>query len=259
MSITTIKLEDLPRIPTEELTTATVAGSGVFDVLMRAVTSHLDQEQKKGTIRGSDYANVYLGGIQQTLQSSVDFLVNGRKGMLEAMLIGEQIKLAEVKTEQAKAELQILLANQQKIPHEIALLQAQVKLTQEQALNAEKERSVLDAQICKLKAEYDLIMAQILKAQQEGELIKAKVATEVAQTNGSGVTENSVIGRQMALYLAQTNGYTRDAEQKAAKLLIDTWNVRRTTDEGTEANATNMLMDQHVGRAVQKLFAGIGV
>ena len=254
-----ISLEDLPRIPTEELTTATVDGAGVFDVLMRSVAAHLDVEHKKNAIRGNDYATVYLGGLQQTMQSAVDFLVNGRKGMLEALLIGEQIKLAEVQTDKAKAELQIHIATQQKIPYEVQLLQAQVDLTQQQALNAAKERDVLDAQICKLKAEYDLIMAQILKAQQEGELIAAKVATEKAQTNGAGVDDRSILGRQMNLYLAQTNGYERDAEQKAAKILVDSWNTRRATDEATEANATNKLDDGSVGRALGKLFAGIGL
>lgn len=257
MSSLSISLEDLPRIPVEELTTATVEGEGVFDVLMRSVASHLDVELKKNSISGNNYANVYLGGLQQTLQSAVDFLVNGRKGMLEALLIGEQIKLAEVQTDKAKVELQILQANQAKIPYEIQLLQAQVDLTQQQALNAAKERDVLEAQICKLKAEYDLIMAQILKAQQEGELIAAKVATERAQTNGTGVDDRSVIGRQMNLYLAQANGFERDAEQKAAKLLIDTFNVRRTTDEGTDANTTNRLTDADIGKAVSKLLSGI--
>ena len=49
-----------------------------------------------------------------------------------------------------------------------------------------------------------------------------------------------------------------DAEQKAAKLMVDSWNVRRTTDEGTVADGTNRLSDYYVGNAVAKLLAGIG-
>ena len=70
--------------------------------------------------------------------------------------------------------------------------------------------------------------------------------------------DNSVIGKQKALYGAQTEGFTRDAEQKAAKLMVDSWNVRRTTDEGTVADSTNMLNDAAVGRAVNKLLSGVG-
>jgi hypothetical protein len=50
----------------------------------------------------------------------------------------------------------------------------------------------------------------------------------------------------------------RDAEQKAAKVLVDTWTVRRTTDEGTSANTTNQLSDAHVGRVIGKLLSGVG-
>ena len=67
-----------------------------------------------------------------------------------------------------------------------------------------------------------------------------------------------MIGKQKALYGAQTDGVKRDAEQKAAKLLADTWSVRRTTDEATVADATNKLNDATVGRAIEKLLSGIG-
>jgi hypothetical protein len=82
--------------------------------------------------------------------------------------------------------------------------------------------------------------------------------TEQAQVTALGVDENSVIGKQKALYTAQTNGFARDAEQKAAKLMSDTWAVRRTTDEATVADATNVLHDVAIGRAINKMLAGVG-
>jgi hypothetical protein len=39
--------------------------------------------------------------------------------------------------------------------------------------------------------------------------------------------------------------------------MVDTWNVRRTTDEDTEPNPTNSINDAAVGRAVNKLLAGV--
>ena len=89
-------------------------------------------------------------------------------------------------------------------------------------------------------------------------MLTQKLATEKAQTVALGVDADSVLGRQKALYLAQTTGFTRDAEQKVAKVMVDTWNVRRTTDEGTVADGTNMLSDAIVGRAVNKMLAGVG-
>jgi hypothetical protein len=101
-------------------------------------------------------------------------------------------------------------------------------------------------------------MLQKLQTTAQTSLVQQKIATEKAQTIATGVDDNSVIGKQKLLYGAQTDGFKRDAEQKAAKMLIDTWNVRRTTDEGTVADDTNRLSDATIGRAVEKVMAGIG-
>jgi hypothetical protein len=136
-------------------------------------------------------------------------------------------------------------------------IDARTELTAQQKINAVTENTVLIAQECKLRGEFDLIMGNVLKAAQETSLLTQKVATEKAQITALGVDADSVVGRQKALYVAQTDGFKRDAEQKATKLMVDTWNVRRTTDEGTVADSVNNLNDAAVGRAVNKLLAGI--
>jgi len=130
-------------------------------------------------------------------------------------------------------------------------LEAQV--LEETIQNAKLQGRVLVAEECKSRAEFDLLQANTLKAAQEILLLTQKVATEKAQTQAIGVDADSVIGKQKALYGAQTKGFESDALQKAAKLLIDAWNVRRTTDEGTVADDTNKLDDPTVGAFVQKL------
>lgn len=204
------------------LTTATLDGAGVFDTLMRANKEHLEAEFKAGRIKGADYANVYLGSLQSVLAASVQFLLERDKSTLQA--------------EKTKAEIALL---------------------DQQLLNAVTENTVLVAQECKLRAEYDATLEQKLRTAAETSLLNQKILTERAQTQAVGVDDNSVVGRQKKLYEAQTSGFTRDAEQKAADLLIKTWATRRTTDEATQANATNMLDDTAVGRAVTKLLNGI--
>lgn len=206
-----------------ELTEAKVNGTGVFDVLMQATKAHLEQEFQKGRIKGPEYSTVYLGSLEAVLQNALGFLLQKRKNDFEAQL-----------------------------------LQKQIELTAQQTLNAVAEHDVLVAQKCKLDAEYDVLMETKLKTAQEVALLTQKVATERAQTQEIGVDENSVIGKQKLLYGAQTDGFKRDAEQKAAKVMVDSWNVRRTTDEGTVADGTNMLNDSAVGRAVTKLLSGVG-
>lgn len=153
-------------------------------------------------------------------------------------------------TEVLQASVQFLLQKDK--------VDAEVRLLNQQILNAEVENRVLEAQVCKLKAEYDLILEQRLKTTEETGLLAQKKITERAQTVGAGVDDDSVVGRQKMLYKAQTDGFQRDAEQKTAKTLIDTWNVRRTTDDATVADGTNMLNDATIGRAVSKLLAGVG-
>jgi hypothetical protein len=210
-------------ITTADLTAATLDGTGVFDVLMKANKAHLDAEFAKGRIKGVEYATVYLGSLTQVMQTALQFLLTKEKADLEAQLITKQLALVT-----------------------------------QQTANAVLEGTMLVAQECKLRAEYDLTMQTILKTNEETSLLAQKSASERAQTTAMGVDTDSVLGKQKALYAAQTAGFTRDAEQKAAKVMIDTWNVRRTTDDATVADGTNMLNDVAVGRAVTKLLAGVG-
>jgi hypothetical protein len=130
-------------------------------------------------------------------------------------------------------------------------------IAHKEGLKISEEILVLTAQKCKLEAEYDVLLEQKLKTIAETALLNQKKVTEQAQTSGTGVDADSVIGKQKGLYTAQTDGFARDAEQKAAKVMGDTWNVRRTTDEGTVADGINMLSDVNVGRAITKLLDGV--
>lgn len=213
-----------------DLTLATLDGTGVFDVLMRANKAHLESEYQKNRIKGPEYATVYLGSLESVMQTSLQFLLNKDKSDLEAQLIQAQIEKVN----------------------------AEIELVKQQTANAAIEAEVLRAQKCKLDAEFDVLLQSKLKTAAEVTLLGQKTQTEKAQTVAMGVDADSVIGRQKALYAAQATGFERDAEQKVAKLMIDSWNVRRTTDEGTVADGTNMLYDPAVGRAVNKLLAGVG-
>ena len=228
---------DLIVIPISDFTEAKVDGEGVYDILMKANAAHLEKEFNASRIKGNEYAQVYLGTMQSTMETAVQFFIQRHKLGYEAKILEMQAKIAEVELEKVRVELEIARLNAQKIPAEIA---------------------VLVGQKCKLDAEYDILMATKLKVAQETSLLAQKVATEKAQTVGSGTDPDSVIGKQKLLYQAQTDGFQRDAEQKAAKLLVDTWNVRRTTDEGTEANNMNLLYDPAIGRAVGRLLEGVG-
>lgn len=91
-----------------ELTEGTLTGDGVFDKLMSAVNAHIDDQFKKTRIKDSDYATVYLGALQSTLNSSVQIvLAKDKLAQEQALLIAQRYELGlngiadrEIKTAQ---------------------------------------------------------------------------------------------------------------------------------------------------------------
>jgi hypothetical protein len=287
-------------ITNAQLTEATLNGNGLFDLLMRAVGTHLDDQYSKARIKGPEYAEVYLGAMTAILQNSTGFLLERDLKDLERQIL--EVKLQQALLEKDKLAAEILLVNAQvdlaeaevtKVNADILRINAQTELTAQQkanlvleaanipkigakldaetqligqqktnliaeALNIPKQGLVLDGQKCKLDAEFDLLVEQKVKTASETGLLNQKKVTEQAQTNGTGIDANSVIGRQISLYQAQADGFKRDAEQKGTKILVDSWNARRATDEATVADGTNKLADAYIGQAVTKLLAGMG-
>lgn len=202
-------------VPISEYTDTTVGGAGAFDVLMAAVTAHLDEQYNKSRIRGPEYAQVYLGLVQAAMQSALQFIFGNEKAEQEVALLTQQV-LTEI-----------------------------------------QNTAVALATKCKLDAEFDVLILTKDKVVAETALLNQKKATELGQVSPTGVDADSIIGKQKTLYGRQADGFLRDAEQKVAKIMLDTWNVRRTTDSGTVADATNKLSDTYIGQTVTTLLAGI--
>lgn len=120
-----------------------------------------------------------------------------------------------------------------------------------------QEKTNLEIQV--LEKELLLRDQQVTRTNKEIEVLEQKRLTELAQVESTGVDADSIIGRQKALYLAQSEGFKRDAEHKAAQLMLNTWNIRRTTLETTPYNFENNLHDACLGAVVDKLCQGIEV
>ena len=354
-----------------ELTTAEIAGTGVFDVLMQSVKNHVQEEHTKSRITGKEYATVYLEALQSTMAQSIEYLLRaktlgfeldnlGKQGVLldhqaEIAIKDAQLKFAQIAQTQAQTELteqQVKTAEAEahKIPVEISLLRSnlelagvekdlriaqvglaetekdisvynlanktpvEVELLQAQTDNAQSQIALTEAQVVKITEENKVIpytieriqaeianmtrqsdilekeleikisslalqdkqllladaelevrrlelevkRAEVESAQAQAQLYAAKVLTENAQTMDAA-HPNSVLGSNIAVLRAQAAGYARDAEQKAAKILVDAWNVQRNTDESIQANAANLLYDTSIGQAVSAMLRGAGI
>lgn len=190
--------------------------------------------------------------------------IEKQKASAEVGMITAQTAVATQQRLNLVGEAAKTAAETLNVPKQGLMIEAQTTVATQQklnlvaeGLNIPKQGELLDAQVCKVRAEYDLTMNTNTKTTGEIALLAQKTASEKAQTLAMGVDADSVIGKQKALYQAQTEGFARDAEQKAAKLLVDTWSARRMSDEGTVADGVNMLNDATVGRVVNKVLAGV--
>ena len=122
----------------------------------------------------------------------------------------------------------------------------------------DKQLLLADAELEVRRLELDVKRAEVEAAQAQAQLYAAKVLTENAQTMDAA-HPNSVLGSNIAVLRAQAAGYARDAEQKAAKILVDAWNVQRNTDEGIKPNTNNQLHDISIGKAVSAMLRGAGI
>lgn len=223
-------------------------------------TTLIQQQQryKEETLNITKQRDQIAAQIEVTRQQELNLEAERDALHIQPQVLNQQISnlqqenmLTEATRERVCQERRNLSADYERLVMLPELTTWQIENTKSENKVLEGNASKLAQEICKLAAEY--------------RLLEQKLLTERAQVYEAGVDQDSVIGRQKgslaaqtALYGAQRDGFVRDAEQKATKIMVDSWNVRRTTDEGTSANTTNKLDDGSVGRAVNQLLSGIG-
>ena len=68
------------------------SGTGIFDILINAVNKNIEIQYRKGRIKGTDYANVYLSSMQAVIAQSVEFLQ--QKQLIEAQIAQTNVQKA---------------------------------------------------------------------------------------------------------------------------------------------------------------------
>lgn len=195
---------------------STVVGTGVLDVLMNAVRANVYEEYEQGRITGQEYAEVYLGATQSSMQMGLEFLFKKDLIPLEA----ENLRLTGLRLEKEgeKIDAEILLTNAQiaRMQQEVALITAQVSkmgkeedlidqqildmiqkvaLTTAQVSKMTKEESLIDGQIAQLLKDGALSDAQVIKLTKDGVLVDKKVL-DTEQDTLNKVTEETVLVAQ---------------------------------------------------------------
>lgn len=271
------------------LTGGEVEGRGLFDELMRSVSAHIQTQYDEDRLTKENFASVYLGAMQSCLAQAKDYtlqymVTNQQVKLMDAQIANEVVAKELTQKQIAKliVDTQYVTKQLDKLDGEIALVNAQVAtqtkqldVMDEAVNNAQKDIEVKDASIVYQTKQGQLvdqqtenaesqklqIEKQTLKLQSEIEVLSQRVKSELAQTNDTvdGQIVGGVLGRQLKLYENQADGYIRDAEQKAAKILNDTFLTRITTEYDPADAVTAGQGDLEVAKVMAKLKEGIGV
>lgn len=238
-------------ITIEDLTRGETTGNGDFDELMRAVLSNLNLQYDQQRISKETFATLYSQLIPVALQSAIQFTLSKGKAGQEILLAAAQVVGQEVQNDLIRQ--QILVAKQQVLQSvaEVALLN-QKKLTEIQT-TAATEQSVTN-----LEKQLELLTSQIAQSEATTTLTDQKTKSEIANISDmvDGIAVSGTVGTQRSLYQAQVDGFKRDAEQKAAKIMSDANAVTATYIDSY--TPPTMLADTSINRVMTKLLAGIG-
>ena len=175
-----------------DITNGDISGSGVFDLLMKSVKTHLNEEYNASRIRDEDFATVYLGSLQSAMQQAVQYQmgkdqleINWEKTQVELDLIAQKILTEKGQVENVADGL---------IGQQQALLDKQnTHQTQETVLLGHKINTEL-GQVIDMST--GLIGKQQLQLAEETKLVTEKISTEEAQT--TDIT-TGILGRKQAI------------------------------------------------------------
>lgn len=147
------------------------------------------------------------------------------------------------------------------ITAQTSLLGAQLNLAGKQSLQVEAETAFTSQRTSNAVSEKAQIDKNVLKTQNEIDLLSQKTKTEKAQILDTvdGAEVKGAVGAGITVQRLQAAGFSRDAEQKAAKLATDIWAIKKSTDpDATTVNGTG-LEDVNIQRIMFQLARGIGV
>lgn len=258
-----IQLTETPQhIDIDALTEKTLIGEGILDTLLQTLRIHLDREFNGKRIQGPQYSEVYTKLWINVLQEAIQLMLAKEKQAYELANIEADTALKQAQTKAILDKLPYEIAN---IEADTELKKAQVELAKAELeikkmqLEIEKQKLEIAKQELEIKkVELEIRKAELELAKEQVALIRAKVKTELAQTDGTNINPSSVLGTNNRLLEAQIKGFYRDAEQKAAQLMLQTW-ITRANNDSALTGKNNLLQDAFIGKFVEKLAMGVNI
>ena len=287
----TFTTSEIPVIPPPTLASltagdGTLTGNGAFDVLMKAINKHLEEQYKKQRLSGAEWAKVYIQALELALSQGAQYVVASNNAAWQGETVKRQAEMLEIQkktliqehstkvleTVTAKmnlAKIQIdayvaqggLVGTKVKIGdvyHDILAKEAQQKLIDEQVDTARamtKDTLASGAAITgQIAIEKNLKAKQIILVDEQIDAARAQTKDTII---GGTAPVEGILGSQKSLYDQQRQSYVHDSMNKAAKLLSDAWTTPKTVDEGW--TPPNVFLNASIDPAIREYLESVGV
>jgi len=211
-SIDTVVLDSsaaLKQPDVSRLTTMSLDGTGVFDVLMKATKLHLTEEYEADRVTGDEYTKLYLGALTAVMQTSVQFLLNNQQ--------------------EEKIQAEIALVRQKTVTE---LAQTDDDIPTGLGFNGD---TLVEGMVASQKAinalQADLVSSQVTESEAKVALTGQQIITELAKTGdnisqasqaGYGFNDIALVAGAAKAEVEKTQAETALTEQKTATEVANT-------------------------------------
>ena len=211
------------------LTTATVGGTGAFDVLMSANKAHLREEYDKGRITGDQYSKAYIELSSAALSAGLQFALSADQARWQALLVQTQARRAEIEAVTAAVQLEIAKAQLAAAAVQADILNAQYvqTLVQTAGLKASYEQTM--AQKYLLDEQLNTQIRQTVMVTNQGTLIDEQIESARAQVRDTLTTGGPIVG----LIGEQKKLLTEQVKLAKEQIEVQTAQTRDTRTDGS--------------------------
>ncbi|WP_065647690.1 hypothetical protein [Pantoea eucrina] len=264
-----------------------ISGNDYATVYLGGVQACMQNAIQYLTTRDQAYAQV-LATAAQIQQAQAETAIAEQELVLKKTAQDIQLVQLDLTREQlevAKVDLQLKQAQLPLVAAQLDQAKAQIELTTQQVADAKikspleaqlltsqnaqvvattgkvaSEVKLVDAQTSQAVAQTSAVTSQVALNTQQTALMKEKIETERAQTldtRTDGAAVAGIVKSQKTLQQRQGDAFSRDAEQKAAKILMDSWMTRKTADDGVEVPTS--IDTSTINTVMRNLYSRAGV
>lgn len=287
-TITLSPVANIPALTLESLTAGedTLTGDGAFDVIMKAINKHLDEQYKKQRLSGAEWGKVYIQGIELALTQANSYLVASTNAAWAGESAKRQAEILEIQkaslqqehstkileTIQAKLGMAKMQIDANVAQGGLVQMKAKIGETFHDILAKEAQQKLIDEQVDAARAQTKdtmvsgLAVAGLISLEKQIKTKQVLLATEQidaarAQTKDTitgGVTAvGGILGSQKKLYDQQKQSYIHDSMNKAAKMLSDAWTTQKTVDEGW--TPPTAFLNTYIDPAIKEYITTVGI